>query len=98
MSVHEKCIGCADLPLTPATIFKSLVRKDADGNFYVPLVINVCDEDDELAVECGSDFTWEQLFRSILVVDDCGHCAIKVSIDAGSLALICNECDIRQPQ
>lgn len=92
MSLHEKCLGCADIPLTPATIFKSLVRKDTDGNFYVPLKINICDEDDELAVECGSDYTWEQLFRAILVLDDCGHCAVKVSIDAGSLDLICDAC------
>ena len=97
MSLHEKCLGCGDLPITPAAIFKSLVRKDTDGNYYVPLKINVCAEGDELANECGLDLTWEQLFRSLLVVDDCGHCAIKVAIDSGSLDLICTGCDERAP-
>lgn len=98
MSLHEKCITCADVPITPEQIFKSLVRIDSDGNYYLPLKINICSEEDELAVQCGTDMTWEQLFRALIVIDDCGHCSIKVSIDAGSLELICDACDERDQQ
>jgi hypothetical protein len=99
MSLHEKCIQCKDVPITPEQIFKSLVRVDADGNFYVPLKFNLCAESDELAVQCNaSDWTWEQLLRALIVIDDCGHCAIKVSVDAGAIDMLCEECDDRQQQ
>lgn len=93
MSLHTKCLGCDDLPLDLETILKSLFRKDSEGNIYLPLKFNVCSSRDALAAECGSDYTAEQLFRAALVIDDCGHCALKVGIDEGSLDLICDECE-----
>ena len=96
MSVHEKCIQCPDIPITWEQIVKSLIRVDSDNNYYLPLKINVCNEEDLLAVQCGSDMTPEQLLRALIVIDDCGHCAIKVSVDSGSIELLCHECDIRQ--
>jgi len=93
MSKNTKCIQCADVPLSLETILKSLVRQDSDGNNYIPLQVLICDSDDDLAAECGSDFTAEQLLRSVLVIDDCGHCALQVSLDATSLTTICDECD-----
>lgn len=87
MSVHEKCTQCLDNS-TPEQVFKSLVRKDSDKNYYVPLKINLCDPDDS-PVECISDFTWIELLKSLLVVNSCDQCSIKVAIDSSSLDLIC---------
>jgi len=96
MSLFDKCIACKDVPITFEQIIKALVRIDADGNYYIPLKLDICDEDDELAVQCGSDTTAEQLFRAVIVMDDCEHCAIKVSLDASSLKLICDSCEEEQ--
>lgn len=92
MSLNTKCITCSDVPLSLETILKSLIRQDSDGNNYIPLQILACSSSDELAAECGSDYTAEQLLRSVLVIDDCGHCAVQVSLDATSFSLICDEC------
>ena len=96
MSVHEKCIACKDVPITFEQIIKALVRIDADGNYYIPLKINKCDEDDLLAVQCGSDASAEVLFRAVIVMDSCGHCAVKVSVDQESIDLLCDECKEQQ--
>jgi hypothetical protein len=96
MSLHEKCIQCKDIPITFEQIIKSLIREDSEGNRMLPLKFNLCSEDDVLAVRCGKDETAEELFRSLIVLNDCNQCSIKVSIDQSSADLICDICDQRK--
>ena len=99
MSLHEKCIQCKDVPITFDQIVRSLVRVDADGNFYIPLKFNLCAESDELAVGCNaSDITPLELLRALIVMDDCGHCSIKVSVDAGAIDMLCDACNEQRAQ
>ena len=92
MSAHEKCIVCGDIPISLESAFKGIVYKDSDGNNYVPIKINICNESDQLAVQCLKEISWQQLLKMILVKNDCNQCSLKVSIDAGSVANICNGC------
>lgn len=89
MSILEKCINCSDITVSIPQIFKMLVRIDSDGNYYLPLKLNLCSENDILAVQCGSDYNIEQIVKPLIVMDDCNHCAINVSIDNSSIDLIC---------
>lgn len=89
MSVYTKCVTCDGGAVTLDQLLKSLFVKDADGTIGLEVKLNVCDADTTPAVDCGTNVTLEQLVKGALVVDECGHCALKLFVDfAGVLKYI----------
>lgn len=100
MSTFTLCFDC-QTPLTIPEALKSVLRQDSDGSVYLNVFFNDrarCTQDGGepltavSSLGCIEDITAEELIRSIIVEDECGHCAINV------LANICDVCDELAPQ
>ena len=81
MAELTKVVGCAD-PVSMEVLFKSILQKDSDNNFYMNMRIQektaeTCD-DYEPAVACGTDLSMEQIANKLIVLDDCGDAALSV--------------------
>ena len=90
MSVLTKCLTCENQPLDFLTMFKHLIVKDAEGNFYLNVYYSECPDDcDDLtsALDCVSSFDFETLFKNLIVEDECGNCALSL------VGNICSACE-----
>lgn len=88
MSVLTKCLECLD-EVNWLDALKRAILKDSDGNYYLNLYYSDCDDCDnfEPAVECSSDYSFEEMIKATLVEDDCGFCAIALTGN------VCSACE-----
>jgi hypothetical protein len=71
-------------------MMKLLIVKDAENNFYLNVFYAECPVDcDDLtpAIDCASHYTFVQLFRNLIVEDECGNCALSL------IGNICSACE-----
>jgi hypothetical protein len=108
MSLYEKCVVCDGSEITLEQLLLSLFRIDSEGNVGMEVKLNVCSEDSTPFVPCdGSTRTTDQAVKASIVIDECGHCALKLFVDPTSigaliranediLEYICDYCDGRE--
>jgi len=88
MSIVTLCFDC-HTPLTIPEALKSVMWQDTEGSVYLNVYYSErtnCSEYSRV-YECLENMTVEEMLRSIIVTDDCGHCAINL------LANICAVCE-----
>lgn len=87
MSACDKYFDCLQ-QVDWLTLLKLLIVKDDDGNHYLNLCYNDCDDCDtlEYAVDCASDTTVEQLLRNLITEDECGLPALHLT---GNICTAC---------
>ena len=88
MSINTKVFSCFGHPVDWLTLLKMCIVKDADGNHYLNLFYDDCDDCETLdpAVLCASHMTIEEIFKNIVVEDECGNPAIALT---GNICVSC---------
>lgn len=94
MSTFTLCFDCPTHPVKIPDALRGIMRQDDDGAIYLNIYFNQRNNCDlyEKSYDCNALPPLEDMVKSLIVQDDCGHCALNVLIN------ICDTCEEEQIQ